>query len=123
MLPPLGLAYVKKYEGQDPGDIIEISFRVPFVKNWMVIIKESWMSFREYGFVDRGLRVPFGIVYWRHAHRVVARDEDSCFIIDDIEFETSWKAWDYILYPFLWLIFFPRKFLYQKYFRRSHDEQ
>lgn len=119
MLPPLNLARLVRYEGQNPGDIVEIAFRIPFISNWTVIIKESWLSHREYGFVDRGLKVPFGIKYWKHTHRVVARDAASVFIIDDIEYETSWRWLDYFLYLPMWAMFWPRKFQYRSYYRKK----
>lgn len=118
LMPPLSLARIARYEGQNPGDIIDLKFNVPFMGNWVVIIKESWLSHREYGFIDRGLKVPFGIVYWKHSHRIVARNNTSSFIIDEIEFETNWKLQDYLLYLPILMIFYPRKFLYQKYYRQ-----
>lgn len=117
LLPPFKMAEVNKYEGQNPGDIIDLRFRIPFIGSWSVIIKEKWLSHREYGFIDRGLRVPFGISYWQHIHRVVARTPDSSFIIDDIEYETQWKLLDYLLYIPLFLAFFPRKSQYKKYYK------
>jgi ligand-binding SRPBCC domain-containing protein len=119
LLPPFNLAEVLKYEGQNPGDIIDIKINVPFMSHWTVIIKDSWLSHREYGFTDRGLRLPLGIIYWKHTHRLVARDNHSCFIIDDLEYESSSVFLDYLLYIPLWMIFYPRKFLYPRYFRRS----
>jgi len=118
MMPPFSLARVVRYEGQGPGDIVEIKFNLPFMGYWTVIIKEAWLSHREYGFVDRGLRVPFGINYWKHIHRVVARNNDSTFIVDDIEYETSWKVLDFLLYFPLFMAFYPRKFQYQSYFKK-----
>ncbi len=117
LLPPF-VARLNKYEGQNPGDIVDIKFTIPIIGNWTVIIKESWLSHREYGFVDRGLRVPFGIRYWKHIHRVVARDASSCFIVDDIEFESPSRIWDRLMYIPLFLMFYPRKFQYKKYFRK-----
>lgn len=121
LVPPFNLARIERYEGQNSGDIIEIRFNLPFVSNWKVIIKESWLSEREYGFIDRGLKVPFGITYWKHIHRVVAKGENSSFIIDDIVYESHWKWLDYLLYlPFL-VMFYPRKFLYIKYYKQFID--
>jgi ligand-binding SRPBCC domain-containing protein len=116
LLPPF--SFIRRYEGQQPGDIIDLRLRVPFTTNWTVIIKDSWHSFKEYGFADRGLRVPMGIKYWQHSHRVVTRNDDSSFIIDDIEYETSYIILDYILYIPLFLSFYRRKFLYKKYFEK-----
>ncbi len=118
LLPPLNIASIQRYEGQNPGDIIEIHFALPFITHWTVIVKESWLSHREYGFIDRGLRVPLGILYWKHTHRVVARDNKSSFIIDDIEYETSWLLLDYLLYLPLLGTFYSRKFLYQQYYKQ-----
>lgn len=50
-------------------------------------------------------------------HRIVARTPDSAFIIDDIEFETSWKILDYLLYIPLYMMFFPRIYQYEKYYK------
>ncbi|TVQ12265.1 MAG: hypothetical protein EA361_11325 [Bacteroidetes bacterium] len=117
-MPPFSLASLERYDGQNPGDLIDLKFNIPFLGHWTVIIKEAWLSHREYGFVDRGLRVPFGISYWQHIHRVVARNNHSCFIIDDIEYETSWKFLDYLLYLPLMTIFYPRKFQYRKFYKQ-----
>lgn len=122
LLPPLGLAKIRRYQGQTAGDIIDLRFSLPFFRQWTVIIKESWMSHREYGFIDRGLRVPLGIRYWKHTHRVVARNNESVFIIDDIEFETSYRLADWLLYLPLYFMFYPRKFQYVKYFRRLKNK-
>ena len=123
LMPPFSLASIERYEGQAPGDIIDLKFNVPFLGNWTVIIKEASLSHREYSFTDRGLRVPFGIDYWKHAHRVVARNNESCFIIDDIEYETSWVLLDYLLYLPLLLIFYPRKFFYKRYFEKKGNNK
>lgn len=118
LLPPFGMAKLLRYEGQSAGDLVEIKFRIPFIGIWSVIIKEKWLSHREYGFIDRGLKVPFGIDYWQHTHRVIGRDKDTSFIIDDIEYETRWKLLDILLYLPLWFAFYPRKMLYQKYYNK-----
>ncbi len=118
LLAFIPLTRVNRYEGQQPGDIIDISIAFPFFQKWTVIIKESWGSYREYGFADRGLRMPLGIKYWQHIHRVVARNNTSSFVIDDIEFETSAKWLDYIIYIPLLLMFYPRKLQYKWYFKK-----
>lgn len=118
MLPPLGLVKVKRYQGQTPGDIIDLKFNIPFMGHWVVIIKDSFLSHREYSFTDRGLKVPFGIKYWKHNHRVVARNNNSCFIIDDIEFETSFVITDRLLYLPLFFMFYMRKPQYRSYYKK-----
>jgi ligand-binding SRPBCC domain-containing protein len=118
LMPPFNIVSITRYEGQNPGDIIDLKLNLPLLNNWTVIIKETWLSHREYGFTDRGLRSPAGIVYWKHIHRVVARNNDSSFIIDEIEFETSWKVLDYLLYLPMSLMFYLRQSRYKKYFNR-----
>jgi ligand-binding SRPBCC domain-containing protein len=109
LLPPFPFASIRRFEGQNPGDIIDIKLQLPFGRFWTVIIKESWSSAREYGFSDRGLRVPFGIKYWQHSHRVVARNESSSFIIDEIEYETSLLLLDYLIFIPLFFSFLSKK--------------
>jgi len=121
LLPPLRLASIERNEGQNPGDIIEIRFNLPFIPNWKVIIKETWLNKKEYGFIDRGLKVPFYIIYWKHIHRVVTRDAKTSFIVDDIEYESHWKWLDYLLYMPFFLMFYPRKFLYKKFYKQFID--
>jgi len=117
LMPPLGFAKIVRYEGQEHGNIVEIGFRIPFMRNWIVVIKDSWKHSREFVFVDRGLQVPLGIYYWQHIHKIVSLGKNRCVIIDDIEFESSFILQDYINYVLLYLMFFPRRYLYRKYFR------
>ncbi|GEM_PF-1141308 len=122
LMPSRALATLVKYEGQSPGDIVDIAFRIPFLSNWTVIIKDSWHLHREYGFVDRGLRAPMGIVYWEHIHRLVARDTQSCFIIDEMDYETRWNFLDFLLYLPLFSAFYFRTFKYEKYYRKLNKK-
>ena len=118
LMPPLGLARIVRYEGQEPGNIVEIGFRVPFMRNWIVVIKDSWRHSREFVFVDRGLQVPLGIYFWQHIHKIVSLGKNRCVIVDEIEFESSFVIQDYLNYVLLYLMFCPRRFLYRKYFRK-----
>jgi len=119
LLPPLGLAVLKRYDGQKPGDIVHIKFRLPFVNDFKVVIREVWTSPKEYRFVDRGLVMPFRLEFWQHTHRVVALGENRTAIIDQMEFRTSWLLLDWLVWPMLFLSFFPRKWQYKRYFERT----
>lgn len=118
LLPPLGLVSLVRYDGQQPGNIIHLRFNLLF-NDFKVVIKEVWTSGREYRFVDRGLIMPFGMTFWQHTHRVVSIGNNQSAIIDQIEFKTKWIITDLLLYPFLILGFFPRKWLYKRYYRRQ----
>lgn len=118
LLPPLGLVSLVRYDGQQPGNIIHLRFRGLF-KDWKVVIKDVWTSPREYRFVDRGLSMPFGMTYWQHVHRVVAIGPNQSALIDQMEYKTNWLLLDLLLYPLLFLSFFPRKWKYKSYYERK----
>jgi hypothetical protein len=118
LLPPLGMAKLERYDGQKPGDIVHIKFRLPFVNDFKVVIRDVWTSPKEYRFVDRGLVMPFRLEFWQHTHRVVSLGENRAAIIDQIEFHTDWFLLDLLVYPMLFLSFFPRKWQYKHYFER-----
>ncbi|MBW6498666.1 MAG: hypothetical protein K0B09_09775 [Bacteroidales bacterium] len=120
LLPPFGMAKLERYDGQKPGDIVHIKFRLPFVNDFKVVIREVWTSPKEYRFVDRGLVMPFRLEFWQHIHRVVALGEKRAAIIDQMEFHTHWILLDYLVYPILFLSFFPRKWQYKRYFERTN---
>ncbi len=119
LLPPSLIAKLVRYDGQQRGDFIHLRFRLPFINDWKVVIKEVQHTDKEYRFVDRGLKMPFGLIYWQHVHRVVSLGKDRCVIVDEMEYESSWILQDLINYVLLYLAFFPRKFLYKKYFEKD----
>lgn len=118
LLPPVFPAVIRRYEGHMPGDIIDVLLKLPFGKHWTLITKETWKTAKEYGFAERGLRTPLGITYWHHTHRVVARNQNSSFIIDEIEFETSLYLTDYTHYVFLFGVLYYHKLMYSRYFKK-----
>lgn len=119
LLPPFGLARLERYDGQKPGDIVHIKFSLPFVNDFKVVIRDVWTSPKEYRFVDRGLVMPFSLEFWQHTHRVVALGEKRTAIIDQMEFRTRWQLLDWLIWPMLFLSFFPRKWQYKRYFERT----
>ena len=118
LLPPFGMAKLERYDGQKPGDIVHIKFRLPFVNDFKVVIRDVWTSPKEYRFVDRGLVMPFRLEFWQHTHRVVSLGEKRAAIIDQMVFHTGWFLLDLLVYPMLFLSFFPRKWQYKHYFER-----
>jgi len=118
LLPSVLPAVVRRFEGHMPGDIVDVSIKIPFARYWTLITKETWKTAKEFGFTERGLRTPLGIKYWHHTHRVVARNHTSCFIIDEIEFETLFYFTDFTHYGILFGVLYYHKLMYSRYFKK-----
>lgn len=118
LLPPKFVASLVAYEGSKPGSKVHIRFRLPYPSDWISVIKSEVKDENNYVFVDEGEKLPFGLKSWRHIHSVKKMHEQSTEIIDDMNFSTGIRLLDYILYPFLFLSFYPRKNLYKKYFEK-----
>jgi ligand-binding SRPBCC domain-containing protein len=82
---------------------------------WSSLITEDKLTADEWFFIDEGVKMPFGLHYWQHKHRVKKINEESCEIIDEISFDTRNEFLNYLLFPFLWGMIFYRKPFYQKY--------
>lgn len=118
LIPSYCLPVVKRYDGQDHGDMVHLSFRFPGINDWKVVVKESGMSEKSYWLVHRGLVMPFRLSFWQHIHRVVSLGKHKCAIIDHIEFDSKWKILNPINYLLLLFIFLPRRILYRRYFHK-----
>jgi ligand-binding SRPBCC domain-containing protein len=90
---------------------------------WISDITEAETNEREAYFVDEGQTLPPPLRYWKHRHIVRKIDGQSSLIIDDISYETQNRLLDLLLYPLLWLAFFPRKFVYRRYFGDKSNRQ
>ena len=108
-------AKVQQFDGSKKGDIVHLTFSFPFKAEWVSEIIENNISDSECYFIDKGTKLPFGIHFWIHKHRII-KDGNQSIIEDDIEFSTGNKFLDLIYYPGLLVSFLPRKRLYQKYF-------
>lgn len=118
LLPPKIVASLVAYEGPAPGSKVHIRFRFPFPSDWISIIKSEKKTNDRYVFVDEGEKLPFGLTKWKHIHSIVKRDENTTEIIDDMNFTTGARVLDFLVYPVLYLSFYPRKKLYKKYFEK-----
>jgi ligand-binding SRPBCC domain-containing protein len=116
LMPPLGLAVLKRYDGQEHGDMVHIGFRLPLLKDFKVVIRDSGREEKVYWFVDRGLEMPLGLEFWQHEHRVVSLGKNKCVIIDHIEFDSKWRLLNLLNYLLLLLAFLPRMALYRRYY-------
>jgi len=87
---------------------------------WSSTITEDVDTKDEWYFIDQGVKMPFGLQYWQHKHRVKKIKELSCEIIDEISFDTGKLFLNYLLFPFLWGMIFYRKPFYKKYLSLIH---
>ncbi len=118
LLPPKFIAGLVAYEGSKPGSKVHIRFKFPLPADWISIVKSEERSDEKYVFVDEGEKLPFGLKRWKHIHSIVKTNEQSTVIVDDMNFSTGLKLFDYFVYPVLYLSFYPRKKLYKKYFEK-----
>lgn len=118
LLPPKFVASLVAYEGSKPGSKVHIRFKLPLPSDWISIIKSEFRDTEKYIFVDEGEKLPFGLKQWKHTHSVIKVDEKQTRILDDMNFSTGYKIFDLLMYPVLYLSFYPRKKLYKKYFEK-----
>jgi hypothetical protein len=67
-------------------------------------------------FVDVGLQLPFPLKQWRHRHLVRSTGPSSCQIVEQIAFSCGVPALDFLLWPGLYFTFWPRIWLYKRWF-------
>ena len=114
--PAVGEMEIVEFTGSKKGDRVHIRFLSPVKAEWISLITEDGENEEEAWFVDEGKKLPFPLAYWRHQHIVKKATEDTCWIIDDIEFKGKNPLLTAILYPGIYAGFAPRKKIYQKYF-------
>ncbi len=114
---PLMSFIVKRFDGCNLGDIIELDAKILFIKQyWLAEIIEAKETDEEIYFVDTGVKTPFPIKHWTHKHRIIKQSKSSV-IIDDITFKTSNFIFDMILFPVVYVQFYWRKHIYKNYFK------
>jgi len=118
LLPPKKVASLIRYEGEKPGSIIHIRFNLPWRSDWISRITEKNKDQNEYYFIDTGVILPFGLKRWMHRHIVKRINTEESMIVDEINFSTGNKVFDFLIYPILYLVFYPRKRSYKKYFEK-----
>jgi len=118
LLPPKFVATLLRFDGSKPGTTVHIRFHLPYPSDWISIIKSENRSIDKYIFVDEGQKLPFGLKRWKHIHLIVKIDYGTTEIIDEMEFGTGYKVFDFLIYPVLFLSFYPRKKQYKQYFER-----
>ena len=114
--PPFPRVSLQRFDGCKKDDNVILEINLVFTKvTWSSLITEDKLTADEWFFIDEGVKMPFGLNYWQHKHRVKKINEESCEIIDEISFDTRNEFLNYLLFPFLWGMIFYRKPFYQKY--------
>lgn len=113
------LVKLRRYDGQEHGDMVHLDFLLPGMNDWKVVVKDSHRDAKNYWFIHRALIMPFGLNFWQHMHRVVALGKNKTAIIDYIQFESRWKILNPLNYLFFYMILLPQRMLYRRYYHRK----
>ena len=113
LLPPG--AELIQFGGSVKGDIVHL--KLPLAGEWISLITETQESEKGYYFIDEGQKLPFPLKKWRHKHTIEAHNGGTR-IIDDMTFSSGSYLFDLLLYPVLYLSFYPRTWQYKNYFTR-----
>jgi ligand-binding SRPBCC domain-containing protein len=114
--PPFPRVSLQRFDGCKKNDNVILVINLLFTKvTWSSLITEDALTTDEWYFFDQGVKMPFGLRYWQHKHRVKKINDVSCEIIDEISFDTRNEFLNYLLFPFLWGMIFYRKPFYKKY--------
>jgi ligand-binding SRPBCC domain-containing protein len=114
--PPFPTVTLQRFDGCKKDDNVVLVINLLFLKvTWSSLITEDLATENEWYFIDQGVKMPFGLQYWQHKHRVKKISEEACEIIDEISFDTRNAFLNYLLFPFLWGMIFYRKPFYKKY--------
>ncbi|MFD3407971.1 hypothetical protein SKC37_04840 [Aquirufa sp. HETE-83D] len=114
--PPFPRVSLKRFDGCLKDDTVILEINLVFTKvTWSSLITEDKSTEDEWYFIDQGVKMPFGLHFWQHKHRVKRTSDGACEIIDEISFDTRIAFLNYLLFPFLWGMIFYRKPFYKKY--------
>lgn len=107
---------IVEFTGSKKGDRVHIRFTSPIKAEWISVITENKIEDHQAYFTDEGTTLPMGLKYWKHKHLVKKISETESEIIDDITFKGSNALVTLAMYPGIYVSFYPRKNIYQKYF-------
>ncbi len=114
--PPVGKMEIVEFTGSQKGDRVHIRFLKPIKAEWISDIIEDNITDDSAWFVDVGVKLPWPLASWKHRHIVERIDDDHSFVIDNMTFTGKNILLTLLLYPAIFLGFYPRKSIYKKYF-------
>jgi ligand-binding SRPBCC domain-containing protein len=120
--PPFPKLKLNRFDGCKVGDEVhlELDFGI-YSSKWTSYIVEQANTESEIYFIDTAEDLPFPLKTWKHQHRIKKVSENSCIIIDDIDYYTSSKVLDAIIYPGMWAQFAYRSPVYRKFFEGENS--
>ncbi|MCG8328310.1 MAG: hypothetical protein MI974_11525 [Chitinophagales bacterium] len=116
LAPPLVKMEIVEFTGSEKGDNVHVRFLKPVRTEWKSEITASEITKQQAYFTDEGTILPWPLYYWKHIHIVEKVTDNTSRIIDDIHFKGNNAFLTLLLYPLLFLSFYPRKKIYRKYF-------
>ncbi|MDA9018235.1 hypothetical protein N9H44_01120, partial [Saprospiraceae bacterium] len=99
-------------------DRVHIRFLSPIKTEWVSDIIADEVTDDMALFVDVGSTLPWPLTIWTHRHIVQKVDEYNSIIIDDITFTASNFILTVLMYPAIFMGFYPRKKIYREYFSK-----
>jgi len=117
--PKQGKMEIVKFTGSKKGDLVHLRFLSPIKTEWISKIVADGIDEKEAFFIDEGVTLPFPLSFWRHEHIVQKITHNTSYIIDDMTFKGVNIFFTLLLYPALYIAFYPRKKIYRSYFKRS----
>jgi ligand-binding SRPBCC domain-containing protein len=115
--PPAGQMEIVQFTGSKKGDVVHLRFVKPIHAEWISEIVEDGESEEECWFVDKGTTLPWPLQTWTHKHIVKKIDTNTSVIVDDMSFTGKNPFLTLLLYPALFIGFYPRKKVYKRYFK------
>ncbi|NNF02791.1 MAG: hypothetical protein HKN22_08905 [Bacteroidia bacterium] len=104
------------FTGSKKGDKVHLRFNSPIKAEWISDIVEDGANADEAWFIDEGSKLPAPLKYWRHKHIVKKISQTESEIIDDITYKSWNPLMTLLIYPGIYLGFWPRKSVYREYF-------
>jgi len=114
--PPVGKMEIVAFTGSQKGDQVHIRFHSPIKADWISDIVEDGVTDQRAWFVDEGVQLPWPLATWTHRHIVEKVDEHNSLILDDIRFTGTNFLTSLLLFPGIFMGFYPRKRIYRRYF-------
>jgi len=117
LAPPLLPVKLVRFDGSKKGDEVHLKF--PMKMEWISLITDNQLDKNRMSFIDEGIKLPFPLTFWKHEH-IVLRKSNQTEIVDNINYHTSYKILDWLVYPLLYIQFLYRKPVYKKYFHKKN---
>lgn len=109
--PPMVNLVVERFDGCHKGNEVHLKING---RRWVSHITKYSEDADEIYFIDIGAIIPPPLKSWKHTHRIVRTGENSCEVIDDIEYSTGSTLLDKAMYPVFFAMFSLRRPIYKR---------